>query len=287
MMLLLISILLNTSIIIIFRVFSQFQINNFPAIVVNYWVCVLTGCLITQVSGRPIQIEEIGQQIWLPFAILLGATFVTGFYVMAEATQKSGVTLTTIASKTSMIVPTIMAFFIYKDAISSFKIIGIILAVLAVFLTAYKSEKEEQGTFLQYAILPFLVFAIGGFIEVVLNYVQAFYIGEGEQAFFLICLFGLAASIGTLLLLIKRERLLKKDVIAGVVLGIPNYLAVYFFLLTLDQSGLESSVIFPVHNVGIVLVATLIAFTVFKEKISKVNWLGISLSVGAILLICK
>jgi uncharacterized membrane protein len=47
----------------------------------------------------------------------------------------------------------------------------------------------------------------------------------------------------------------------------------------------SSSVIFPVNNMGIVLLSALLAWIVFKEKLSPVNWTGIVLSVVAIIMI--
>jgi uncharacterized membrane protein len=48
---------------------------------------------------------------------------------------------------------------------------------------------------------------------------------------------------------------------------------------------MESSALFPVNNMGIVALAAVSALLIFKEKFSIANWLGILLSLGAIVLI--
>ncbi|MCP4553311.1 MAG: hypothetical protein GY834_15005 [Bacteroidetes bacterium] len=47
----------------------------------------------------------------------------------------------------------------------------------------------------------------------------------------------------------------------------------------------ESNVLFPLQNVGIVMLTAIIGLLVFKEKLSVINWIGIFVSVLAILLI--
>jgi uncharacterized membrane protein len=69
----------------------------------------------------------------------------------------------------------------------------------------------------------------------------------------------------------------------GMALGIPNYFSMYFLVETL--AIFPATFIFPINNIGIVALSTLLAFVVFKEKLSVKNWLGLALALGAILLI--
>ena len=50
----------------------------------------------------------------------------------------------------------------------------------------------------------------------------------------------------------------------------------------LQQSPWQSSASIPVNNMGIVLFSTLVAWLLFKEALSKINWLGIALAMVAI-----
>jgi drug/metabolite transporter (DMT)-like permease len=44
-------------------------------------------------------------------------------------------------------------------------------------------------------------------------------------------------------------------------------------------------VIIPINNMGIVLFSAIVAWLVFKEKLTRTNWFGIALSIAAILMI--
>jgi uncharacterized membrane protein len=47
----------------------------------------------------------------------------------------------------------------------------------------------------------------------------------------------------------------------------------------------NSSAIIPINNMGIVLFSTVAGYLMFKEKLTKLNWLGIVISIAAIALI--
>ncbi|MBL7918215.1 MAG: EamA/RhaT family transporter, partial [Bacteroidia bacterium] len=76
-----------------------------------------------------------------------------------------------------------------------------------------------------------------------------------------------------------------KHVLAGFALGIPNYFSIYFIFKALESGVMQSALLFPVLNISNVLLSALVGFTLFKEKLSLINYLGLLLSVVSILLI--
>ncbi|MEC8884395.1 MAG: GRP family sugar transporter, partial [Bacteroidota bacterium] len=82
-----------------------------------------------------------------------------------------------------------------------------------------------------------------------------------------------------------KQHLAFKNIIGGIALGIPNYYSIYFLVQALRHPTLESSTVFTLNNVGIVMVATLIGILFFKEKLSPKNWIGIAIAVVSIILI--
>jgi uncharacterized membrane protein len=75
-----------------------------------------------------------------------------------------------------------------------------------------------------------------------------------------------------------------KNIIGGIVLGVPNYYSMEF-LLKAFKTDIESSTLFTINNVGIVILTTVFALAFFKEKLIKKNWVGILLAVISILLV--
>jgi multidrug transporter EmrE-like cation transporter len=56
-------------------------------------------------------------------------------------------------------------------------------------------------------------------------------------------------------------------------------------LLKVIGVGWEGSVVFPINNVSIIVLSTLIAILFFKEKLQKINSLGLAFALVAIALI--
>jgi drug/metabolite transporter (DMT)-like permease len=104
---------------------------------------------------------------------------------------------------------------------------------------------------------------------------------------FLVIVFITAFLIGLTILLASiikgKVKFSVKNILAGIILGLLNYGSTYYMIMSM--ATFDSAVVFPVVNVGIVGLSTLIGFFAFKEHLSWVKWLGILLSLTAILLI--
>jgi len=64
---------------------------------------------------------------------------------------------------------------------------------------------------------------------------------------------------------------------------LPNYFSIYFVLLALENLG--GVVVFPILNIGVVLFSSIISWLFYKEKMSKTNWIGVTLACISILII--
>ena len=122
-----------------------------------------------------------------------------------------------------------------------------------------------------------------------MKYVQNMYVAENEVEVFSGSLFGFAAFFGLIILGVKTLRNPEpfglKNIVAGVVLGVPNYYSIVFLIKALQTKGFESSTLFTINNVSIVIVSTLVGFLLFKEKFSVKNKIGILLAILGIVLV--
>ena len=82
-----------------------------------------------------------------------------------------------------------------------------------------------------------------------------------------------------------KKRFQLKSIPFGILLGVVNYGSMYFLLLALRVENTESSTIFTINNIAILALSTLVGLVLFKENISKKNWIGIILAFIAILLV--
>lgn len=286
MIYLLLSIFTSTCIFIMFKLIAKNQVNILQAIVVNYTVCVIIGLF---VQGNFPSINEIIYNQWFTHALMIGGLFISVFYLTALTVKYSGVAVASIANKLSLIIPVIAAYFLYQDNFTLLKILGIIIALLAVVLAAYKKESEHHKHNFQYYFYPALVLLGGGVIDTFTKWNEEYFLKDTEFDLFLIFVFGTAAAIGWIILSYRyfylKEKLNVKSLGHGIALGIPNYGSMAFLLAALNVEGWQSSVVFPINNIAVVAASCLIATFVFKEKLTKTNIVGIFLAIVAILLI--
>ncbi|MGF1635877.1 MAG: hypothetical protein ACFCUU_02305 [Cyclobacteriaceae bacterium] len=287
MVFLLLCILANVIIFLAFRSFRLFGIHTLQAIVVNYVVCIITGFLFIGIeSGLPAYTPAM--QSWIPLALAMGMLFVTTFYMMALTTQRVSVTVATLAAKMSLIIPVIFSLVYFESAKSAVGLVnyfGIGLSLFSIVLTAWPSRQipQHSSAGLQRFTLPILVFVCSGAIDTSLNFTNQFVIKPSEQSIFPVFVFASAAVSGIIWMLFRREAWQWKSVIGGIYLGIPNYFAIYFLLRALDAFGNNGALIFPGLNMGIILVSACLAFLIFKERLSRINLLGMFLAALAML----
>lgn len=281
---LLLSIASSTLIFAIFKLFAKYNINNLQAIVVNYYVAFAVGFL----SGDfEFSVLDLGSKPWSVSIIILGFLFITLFQVMALVSQKFGVSAVSVAVKMSLVIPVLAAVFIYHEDISYLKGIGILCALAAVYLATLKPEKTKGKP--AYLFLPIILFVGSGFLDAFINFNQAILVPVGDQAYFASSIFFVAGIFGLIFIsyqaLMKKVSFQWKNILGGILLGIPNYGSIYFLLQALEIKSLESSVIFPINNVGIVALSVIVGKLFFNEHLSKTNKAGIALALIAILLI--
>jgi drug/metabolite transporter (DMT)-like permease len=134
-----------------------------------------------------------------------------------------------------------------------------------------------------------MVFLGSGIIESSIKFLENTYVPNDEISLFSASTFFFAGITGVLFFGINKLRVntsfRRKDILGGFLLGIPNYFSIYFFILALRIDGLESSSIFIINNVSIVLLSTLLGIIFFKEKIMFKNWIGIAVAVLSIIMI--
>ena len=282
---LLISICISSFLFVIFKLFDVLKVNTFQAIVVNYFVAAVLGFYL---SNNSVSFQEIPNQPWFIGACLLGIMFILVFNVMALTSQKNGLSVASVSSKMSVVIAIVFGVWYYEESLGFIKLSGILLALIAVYLTSVKEKKET--TVKQVSLLfPILLFFGSGAIDTSLKFIETSFVEEGGVPLFSATIFGCAFILGMTILLYQivkgTFRFEFKNILGGILLGVPNYFSIVYLLKALSTDGMESSTAFTLNNVGIVILSTLFGLFIFKEKLIWKNWLGIVIAIVSILLV--
>lgn len=279
------SIILTSWLTLSFKLLERKNIAVFPSIVFNYISCVITGSVL---NGKFPLRSEIIHAAWFPWALLMGCLFIGLFNIIGYTTQKLGVSTVSVANKLSVVIPFLFSIVFYHEAITWMKWVGVAVALVSVVLVSYQPTPEHH-TAKSMWLLPAIIFAGSGLLDTLIKFTERNYLDSSNQNDFLITAFATAAAIGICLLVFKyikgHHQFDARSIAAGIGIGVPNYFSIWCLVMVLKKYPQNSTAIFPINNMGIVLFSAVMAWLIFKEKMSVVNWTGIALSLLAIALI--
>jgi drug/metabolite transporter (DMT)-like permease len=278
----LITILLFTCLIILFKLFDRFKVDNLQALIINY---ITAGVLSYTLMNVDFSLHEIFHADWLLHAIVIGILFIITFNFYAFGTQKVGISIATIANKMALVITVSVSMWLYSDdSISIYKIAGIMLGLLGIYLSSTKGGKISFNR--QYLWIILVIFIGQGIADSFFTDARKIYVSDGEVNLFFVVLFLFAALTGIVILLGKAvsspQKIAAKNVLWGVALGIPNFGCLYYMSDAIKNSHLQPSEVFPLVSMGVIVTSSLMAWSVYKEKLTKGNWLGILCAVLAI-----
>ena len=283
MIYLLLSIISSSMIFVFFKWVGRLQMNTLVVIVLNYLFAGLTGWILT---GSSFWTDLLNAQ-WLIPALCLGSIFIFMFYLMALTTDRSGAAPAVVANKMSVVIPITVAFLFLGESVTALKLTGIGLALIGIYLVT-KKEKDAVKWGKNFWLL-FLLFLGSGIIDTSIKIIEAIFLQAKDIILFTSSLFFVAFFFGVVVLLFKVRKHIESfrvnKVYMALGLGLVNFGSIYFLVQALMSRGMQSSVLFPLNNIGVVVLSTFLSILIFKEKVSKVNYFGITLSIAALVIL--
>jgi drug/metabolite transporter (DMT)-like permease len=275
---LLIALFFSSCIFFAFKYFNKFNISILPAVATNYLVATAFGFM---GSGENTSVSMILHQPWVLMAVMTGITFILTFVVFAVSTQRVGVAMTVVSGKMSIVLSVAVGFLLLSEPFGVLKILGIVAALVAFFLT--NKDRGEVNVEKKYLYLPALIFFGTGANDILMKLSGVYYADRNEIQFLTVTFFT-AFIIGFSILAYKVSRNALKiswlDIAAGIFLGVVNWYSTYFFIKGLYI--LPISLFIPIFNAALVFIAVVSGYFFFNEKLSVINRIGILLALLAI-----
>ena len=284
---LIITIVTFSSMVLLFKYFEIIKINNLQAITANYFTAGILSLLNLSFNIRLSECIILIHPLFFGFSLIIGLLFVITFNFYAKASQNIGITASTIANKMSMIIPIIVGFLFLNEEFTINKFIGISLALIAIYLSSLGNGKIKINK--NHLKLLALLFVGQGTADAVLNWSQKFLINDQNMNLFFGSIFLFAGFFGLFFVFFKMKnnkiKIKFHNISWGIALGIPNYITLLYFIKSLKSERFLSSEIFPIINIGVIVVCTTFSIILFKERVTIYNWLGLGLGIFSILII--
>lgn len=287
------SVLFSVLLLVNFRLFPKYSVNTTQAISLNYIVCFLTG-LILMPKEQSFALDLT--QNWTWYCLLLGIGFIVTFLLSGMATQRMGMTATSLANNISLVLPVMASLFLFNTDMQfdSVNYLGLACAFVALVLVSIKKETTAEADLKSVGIsgglLVLGVFLMYGITNTAINFLNLRYIPNPDLTIPVTLVMVLGAVIAGLCLFAytswKENNLPNKQtLIASVTLGVPNFLSFFLLILALTAFGNSGAFVYPIYNIGVILISSLVGILFFREKLSLLNYTGLGIALLAIVLI--
>lgn len=258
---------------IVMRTSEKYTKGNHGMLAVNYIICVIMAAFYTGFGNLFPKAEGIGFTLGL--GTCTGILYLVGLLLVQLNIQKNGVVLSSIFQKLGLIVQVLISIIFFKEQPQLIQVLGIIICLVAVVMINF----EKGQTAVQFKMGLFLILLSSGFCDVMSKIHEE--MGNPALAdHFLFYTFGVAMILCIALIIVKKELFGWKDILFGILLGVPNYFSASFLLKALND--IAAVIVFPTFSVATVVVISMTGLLVFKEKLSKKQWIGMGLILVAL-----
>ncbi|PXY40495.1 transporter [Flavobacterium cheongpyeongense] len=278
MLFLILSIICSVTIGIIFKITRRYNCNSVQIITFNYVFAILFSYL----AFSPNLAEVSKTNPWNIY-IALGVLLPVVFVMLAASIKHMGIVKTDAAQRLSLFIPILAAWFIFKEEFNIYKIIGLVIGFLALLFILRKPSENEQNKW----IYPAIVLLGFGVIDILFKQIALYSTLPFTTSLFLVFNIALVVSLLIVIcdLVLKKVKPELKNILFGALAGIFNFGNILFYLKAHQSFSKNPSTVFAGMNMGVIVLGSLIGILFFKEKLSKMNFLGVILALISIIFI--
>ena len=221
------------------------------------------------------------------YAIGFGLCFTACNIGLINAMKYGSAALTSLFVSLSLILTTAWGFLFWNAELTLPVGIGLALVVLSIVCCLYSKDKDRKGFSWKWLFFALLA-CFGNAACSILQRSQQIRF-HGEHGSMLMLFATTISAVACLCIYLKSDKtdslkLLKKSAYAPVFASVCNITA-NFLIMLIATTSLSPSLVYPVIGVGSLGVVILFSLFAFKEKIRKIQWLGLAFGAVAIALL--
>lgn len=277
---LLLSILCSVTVGVLFKISRKYETNNQQIVLFNYLFAVgLCGFVFTP--------DLADLDVSAPFLIYgsLGILLPVVFLFLIASINHIGIAKTDAAQRLSLFIPILAAWLIFNETFTTYKILGIAIGFLALFFILAKPANATNTSW-KYPILVFLGF---GIIDILFKKIAVYTVVPYTTSLFVV--FATAFAVMTAAVIYqqisKKQSFHIRNLLFGFLVGLFNFGNILFYLKAHRTFAESPSTVFAGMNMGVIILGSCIGILAFKEKVSKLNYVGLVLALISILFIVK
>ena len=286
MIYLILAIVFSTGVFVAMRLFERLKLDNHQALMWNYVFASSTGFLVCKSFDT---VPQLVAEPWFGLSILTGFWFIFTYLLRTASTQRSGVTVTSLSSKLSVVLPTLAGIVLFNEKLNFVATMGIVLALVALVLVVGGKDKKTvstKGNGWIITLLPVFIFFGTGTGDILMKITEQQHTG-GDMGFMIAFIYFVALVFGIIIVVWDiargKSKWQWKSALGGIMLGVINYFSTYCVYNSMRY--FDNVMLFPIYNIGVVSLTALVGWLFFKEKLTWKNYLGLGIAIIAVILI--
>ena len=268
----------SASMAIVMRLFRTSQNNRYGMILGNYLTCASVGFLL--IAEKSVLLHACPATYFC--GVIGGVLFVLSLVCIQSGISLSGAILTSAFSKLGLLVPLFLSIVFFHEKPTFLQAAGL-AAVLISFLIMNGSAKQSGSTHLFFMIIVLISNGMSDSMAKIYSTVGL----QQEETAYMFLVFLSAAVLTVFLLLAETaktgKKAARKDLAAGILIGIPNYFSAVFLLRALRT--VPAVIAYPVFSTGTILLVTAVSYFLFHERLSRRQIAGLCLILVSLVLL--
>ncbi|MDX6183763.1 DMT family transporter [Flavobacterium sp. Fl-77] len=278
MLFLVLSIFCSVIVGVIFKISRNYSVNSIQIVAINY----VTALLLCFFTFSP-NVQEL--KVNAPWSIYIGVGILLPvvFLFLIASIKYMGIVKTDAAQRLSLFIPILAAWFIFKEDFNSYKILGLLVGFTALLFILKKQSVNDSNKW----IYPALVLLGFGVIDILFKQIALYTTLPYTTSLFVVFTIALVVSLIVVVydVIAKKSKINLQNMLFGALVGIFNFGNILFYLKAHKSFSDNPSTVFAGMNMGVIILGSLVGLLFFKEKISKINFIGLFLALIAIVLI--
>ncbi len=278
MLFLILSIICSVSVGVIFKIARRYFINSSQIVAANYFFA-LALCYFFFSPDLAVVGVDAPWGIYISLGVLLPSVFL----FLAASIKHMGIVKTDAAQRLSLFIPILAAWLIFGEKFNILKITAFLIAFPALLLILNKPSDNTKNKW----IYPALVLVGFGVIDILFKQIALFTNLPYTTSLFVVFAFALVIMTAVVGFEIgfQKAKLNYNNLLFGSLVGILNFGNILFYLKAHQSYAENPSTVFAGMNMGVILIGSLTGIFIFKEKLTKMNYVGLFLALGSIVLI--
>lgn len=305
MLYLLLAILCSAAIAIIFKLSEAKEMNRYVVLACNYLAAsIVSGAFLlcerretpwpasvglsaslreignALVRTKPPALSDEAALVWaVGLGLSVGLIFFLGFLYYQLSVRRHGVGLAGTFAKLGIFLPMVLSLIIWRDRPTDRQWTGITLAATAILAVNWPRRDKR----FEWRLALILLGLFSGLAEFSAKIFEK-YGSMSFKSLFLLSTFATALVCAGTTAGVFGKRFSLRDVVTGLVLGLPNLFTAVFLIAAL-HAGVSAPVAYSAFGAGTIVIVTLAGALVWRERLGRREVAAIGLTIVALVVI--